>query len=92
MKILLKISGTMEWYFPATEYHFSLGKDATLADLYEELAVVAGADISSAVWNHNKNRPRGPVLMCSEEGVLKNEKEPLCEGQILEFKRFLVGG
>ncbi len=92
MKILLKINGTMERYFPATEYHLNLGKDATLADLYEKLANLAGADISPAVWNHNKNRPRGPVIMRSEAGVLKDENEPLCEGQILEFKRFLVGG
>ena len=92
MKLLLKINGTMKRYFPATEYHLSLEKDATLADLYEELANVAGADISQAVWNHKKNRPRGPVIMRSETGVIKDEKEPLYEGQILEFKRFLVGG
>lgn len=92
MKILLKINGTMERYFPATEYQFSLGKDATLSDLYEELANVAGADISPAVWNHKKNRPRGPVIMRSESGVLKDGKHPLHEGQILELKRFLVGG
>ncbi len=92
MKILLKINGTMERYFPATEYHLNLEKDATLADLYEELANVAGADISSAVWNHSKNRPRGPVIMRCESGVLQDEDEPLCEGQVLEFKRFLVGG
>ena len=49
MNILLKISGTMERYFPATEFHFKLGNDATLSDLYEELAIVAGADISPAV-------------------------------------------
>lgn len=92
MNILLKISGTMERYFPATEFHFKLGNDATLSDLYEELAIVAGADISPAVWNHNKNRPRGPVIIRSEAGVIKDEKHPLYEGQILEFKRFLVGG
>jgi hypothetical protein len=92
MKILLKITGTMERYFPATEYHLSLEKEATLADLYEELANVAGAEISPAVWNNKKRRPRGPVVMRSEAGVLKDESHPLHEGQILEFKRFLVGG
>lgn len=92
MKILLKINGTMERYFPATEYHLSLKQKATLADLYEELASVAGAEISPAVWNNEKRRPRGPVIMRSEAGVLKNENHPLHEGQTLEFKRFLVGG
>lgn len=92
MKILLKIHGTMERYFPATEFHLRLGNDATLSDLYEKLATVAGADISPAVWNHTKNRPRGPVIMRSETGVLKDEEYPLHEGQILELKRFLVGG
>lgn len=92
MNILLKINGTMERYFPAVEFHLSLGDDATLASLYDELGVVAGNRISPAVWNHEKNRPRGPVIMRSEGGVLKDENSPLHEGQILELKRFLVGG
>ena len=92
MKIVLKSNGTMKRYFPAIEYQLSLGRGATLADLYDELANVAGTDISPAVWNHTKNRPRGPVIMRSEAGVLKNENEPLYNGQTLEFKRFLVGG
>ncbi len=92
MKILLKINGTMGRYFPATEYQLGLAKNAQLSDLYEELGKVVGTEISQAVWNHSKNRPRGPVIVCSESGVLKDEKHPLHEGQILELKRFMVGG
>lgn len=92
MKILLKINGTMERYFPATEIHLNLRENATLADLYEELGNAVGAEISQAVWNHKKNRPRGPVIMRSESGVIKDENHPLVKGQILEMKRFLVGG
>lgn len=92
MKISLIINGTMERYFPATEYSLSLGPNATLADLYEELGKVAGAEISQAVWNHTKNRPRGPVIIRSESGVIKSESHPLHEGQVIEMKRFLVGG
>ncbi len=82
----------MKRYFPAAEFHLKLENDATLSDLYKELGFVAGADISSAVWNHKKNRPRGPVFMRSEAKVLKDENHPLFDGQILELKRFLVGG
>ncbi len=92
MKILLKIHSTVERYFPATEFQLSLAEDATLAELYEELGRVVGIEISQAIWNHAKNRPRGPVIMRSEAGVIIDENYPLSEGQILEMKRFLVGG
>ncbi len=92
MKIILKINGTMERFFPATEFNLFLSQNATLAELYEELGKLAGEKISQAVWNHKKNRPRGPVIIRSESGVLKDENHPLHEGQVIEMKRFLVGG
>lgn len=92
MKIILKINGTMERYFPATEFNLCLKENASLADLYEELGKVAGDKISQAVWNHTKNRPRGPVIVSSESGVLKKDTHPLHEGQVIEMKRFLIGG
>lgn len=92
MKVTLKLIGTMQNYFPATELELPLREKATLADLYDELGHTAGSQISPAVWNHNKNRPRGPVIMRSNDRVLKDEEHPLYEGQVLELKRFLIGG
>lgn len=92
MKIRLTISGTMERFFPATEFCLELGREATLSDLYDELGSTIGADISKAVWNHQASRPRGPVIVRSDEGVLKDENQPLYDGQTIELKRFLIGG
>lgn len=92
MKIVLKVIGTMQAYFPASELDFSLDENATLSDLYNEIGRTAGPQISQAVWNHDKSRPRGPVIMRSDDRVLKDEAHPLYEGQVLELKRFLIGG
>ena len=92
MEILLKINGTMERFFPATEYTFTLSNNATPSELYDELAITAGAEISPAVWNHKTKRPRGPVIVRSDNGVLKGENQPLYDGQVIELNRFLIGG
>lgn len=92
MKINLKISGTMERYFPQNQFLLNLDEEATLSDMYQELGKTIGHEISPAVWNHNKNRPRGPVIVRSESGVLKDDSTILTEGQTLELKRFLIGG
>ncbi len=82
----------MERFFPALEFEVKLKEGAQLSDLYEEIGRVAGAEISPAVWNNEKSRPRGPVILRSENGVLKKDTTLLHEGQVVELKRFLIGG
>lgn len=69
-----------------------LRENATLADLYEELASVAKDETPSAIWNPDKKRFRGPVIVRSGDNILKDEKTRLHDGQEIEFKRFLIGG
>jgi len=92
MEIILKTSGTMERFFPKKEFRFVLKKGAQLSDLYEIMGRLNGPEISAAVWNHGKNRFRGPVIVKSGGRLLKNEEEILYDGQIIELKRFLIGG
>jgi len=92
MEIILKISGTIERFFPEKEIRFVLKKGVVLSDLYEMMGWLYGSKISAAVWNHGKNRFRGPVIVSSGGRLLKNEDEILYDGQIIELKRFLIGG
>ena len=92
MEVILKTSGSIERFFPEKEIRFVLEKGAVLSDLYEMMGQVNGSDISAAVWNHGKNRFRGPVIVSSSGRLLKNEDEVLYDGQIIELKRFLIGG
>ncbi len=92
MEVILKISGTIERFFPEKELRFILKKGALLSDLYEMMGQFNGSEISAAVWNHGKNKFRGPVIVSSGGRLLKNEDEILYDGQIIELKRFLIGG
>jgi len=92
MDVILKISGTMERFFPEKKIRLVLKKEAVLSDLYQILGRLYGPKISVAVWNHKKNRFRGPVIISSDGRLLKSEHENLYDGQIIELKRFLIGG
>ena len=92
LEIIIKINGTMERFFPEKKISMVLEQGAVLSDLYEVMGLFKGPKLSRAVWNHDKNRFRGPVIVISENRLLKNEDETLYDGQIIEFKRALVGG
>lgn len=82
----------MERFFPEKEIRLVLKKEAVLSDLYQNMGRLYGPEISVAVWNHKKNRFRGPVIISSDGRLLKGEDENLYDGQIIELKRFLIGG
>jgi len=92
MEVTLKISGTMERFFPEKKIRFIFKGEAVLSDIYQTMGLLYGSKISKAVWNHKKNRFRGPVIISSDGRLLKNDDEKLYDGQIIELKRFLIGG
>ena len=92
MEIIIKATGTIERFFPAKEIRLELETGAVLSDAYEKMGQQHGPTLSAAIWNHGKNRFRGPVIVSSGGRLLKNENEILSDGQIIELKRFLIGG
>lgn len=92
MEVIVKTSGTIERFFPAKEFRFLFETRAVLSDVYEMLGQRFGPEISAAVWNHGKNRFRGPVIVSSGGRLLKRDDEILHDGQVIELKRFLIGG
>lgn len=92
MKVRLILLSTMKNVLPQEEMDIELKEGATLADLYEELAVIAATQSSSALWNPETKRFRGPVIITCDSQVVKDENTCLYDGQQIEIKRFLIGG
>lgn len=92
MRVRLVMNSTMKNFLPTEYIDLFLPEHATLADLYDELGTAAGETISSSVWNQDKKRFRGPIIVRSGSSILKDENAPLHDGQEIEIKRFLIGG
>lgn len=92
MRVRLIINSTMKNFLPTEYIDLILPEHATLADLFDELGTVAGESISSSVWNQDKKRFRGPIIVRSGSSILKDEHSSLYDGQEVEIKRFLIGG
>jgi len=92
MQIKVKPVGIMQKFFSDKKMTFSLRKNATLADLYDQIGRTLGDELPRSIWNHEKNRFRGPITVISCQTVLKNESTLLKDNQLIELKRFLVGG
>lgn len=92
MEICIEIKGIMKDYFPTEQIKFRLKDRATLADLYSKIGESFGEMLPNAIWNREKNRFRGPVLLISNSKLIKNETTQLQDGQKIEVSRYLVGG
>lgn len=92
MRVEIQLIGSIQLYFSKTKMHFNLKDNATLADLYDEMGNSMGDSLSKAIWNHRKKRFRGPVVVVSNNVTLKEEDTLLHDNQLIELKRFLIGG
>ena len=92
MQIRVQPAGIIRHHFPEEEMTFTLEKNASLADLYDEIGFSIGSRLPESIWNHKKNRFRGPIIVSSDNVVLKSEDTLLRDNQLIKLKRFLVGG
>lgn len=82
----------MRDYFPCAQFTLTLKDQATLADLYKKIGESIGDKLPEAIWNREKSRFRGPVLLTSNGKLIREETTQLHDGQKIELRRFLVGG
>lgn len=92
MQIRLQPTGTIQQHFPEEVMTFTLEDNATLFDLYNEIGYSIGSRLPKSIWNHEKNKFRGPVIIISDNRVLKNKDTLLRNNQLIKLKRVLVGG
>jgi hypothetical protein len=92
LNVKIEPIGIIREYIPDVQLEFNLGDYATLADLYHEIGERLGDELPEAIWNQKKRRFRGPVLLSSNEQLIKDETTRLYDGQKIQLRRFLVGG
>ncbi|WP_092226182.1 hypothetical protein [Desulforhopalus singaporensis] len=92
MKVNIEPIGIMKNYFPLPRIEITLRESATLADLFNEVGVSLGDKLADAIWNREKSRFRGPVLLWSNGELIKDDATQLHDGQKIELRRYLVGG
>jgi hypothetical protein len=92
LEVQLQTSGIMRDYFPYAQFTLALKDEATLADLYKKIGESIGDKLPEAIWNREKSRFRGPVLLTSNGKLIREEATQLHDGQKIELRRYLVGG
>ena len=89
---MLQLDNVMSRYYPRKTFTIVLKENALLSDLFQAISLLRNPQFSESVWNFSKDRFRGPVLITSCGKLLKNENEQLYDGQVIEFRRCLIGG
>lgn len=92
MQIRVQPAGVISQHFPEEVMVFTLEEKSTLSDLYDEIGYSIGGNLPESIWNKNKNRFRGPIIVASNGIVLKSEDTLLRDNQLIKLKRFLIGG
>jgi hypothetical protein len=85
-------TGIIKKYFPHAQFELNLKDQATLADLYNKIGESLGDKLPEAIWNHQKSRFRGPVLITSNGKLIRDDATRLQNGQKIQLRRYLVGG
>lgn len=92
IQVTVQVAGTIKLFFSNTHFTLNLKNQATLKDLYMEIGNKYGDQLSESVWNHKKNKFRGPVVVSSQGDVLRKEQTVLRDDQCIKISRFLIGG
>ena len=92
MQIRVQPAGIISQHFPEEVMTFTLEDNSKIADLYNEIGSSIGGRLPKSIWNHEKSRFRGPVIVTSGNVILKSEETLLHDNQLIKLKRFLVGG
>jgi hypothetical protein len=92
MELVLTMTGELVGSFGAQTLTIELPEGATLASLLGFIDGRFGASLPPELWNRKESRFRGPVILVSEGGILREPSASLAGVQKILFFRPLVGG
>jgi hypothetical protein len=92
MWITIRGCGTMREYFGDHPCAVELNDGATLGELFCQLEVSFKDRLEGPIWNWQKHRFRGPVVVVVGQCVVKELSTPLAPGQEVSFYKAVVGG
>ena len=91
MLISVDILGTVREYFVRESFTVTLEEGAR----YSNLLLALEKELKEGgqpYWNFEKHAFRGPMLVAVEGTIIRDTATPLCDGQQVTIKRFLIGG
>lgn len=92
MRVFMIAMGNLEKELGSSRFSFDLQPGARLEDFYNEIGKQIADRIPESLWNASERRFRGPVVLISNNKVLRDVNDILQEGQEITVFKVLVGG
>ncbi len=92
MKVTAVFHGILYDWVGVEKADFEIHEGALFADLLSEICKAYRQKMPDQLWNDEKNVFNKPVLAFSNEKQIKGPREPLSNGQKIQFYLMLAGG
>ena len=92
MIIHFKTQGYIAQWFQEEDCFVTLPQPSTLAHFFAAIDEKFGDRLPQSIWNAEKKRFRGPVIVSIDNTTVKDENFILLETQMVCISRFLIGG
>ena len=92
MIVRLRLFGMLQRLCGGERFALDLPPGATLADLLEAIDERWGAALPAGLWDRQRRRFSGPVVLLSDGRDLHDPAMPLVEGQDISLVVPLAGG
>lgn len=92
MKVVIKSIADLRDYFGREPVDLELPEGASLVDLLDAVAIRWGPGLPKYLWDAEKHRFRGPILLLIDKKVCLDLTTPLEDGQEVIVMKALAGG
>lgn len=92
MRVTLKSIGDLRDYFGRAPREITLPEQAAMRDLYQQIALIWGADLPAYLWDAQQARFRGPVFLVVDGKAVLDADYPLQDGMEIRILRAAAGG
>jgi molybdopterin converting factor small subunit len=92
MKVIVRAIGDLREYFGREPQFMELSQDACVHDLLAEIELRYGAMLPGYLWDFQKHRFRGPVVLVVDKKAVQDFNTPLKEGLEITIMKAIAGG
>jgi molybdopterin converting factor small subunit len=92
MKIRLKSIGDLRDYFGREPQEIELPENAVMGDLFPVIEERWGTILPAYLWDREKQRFKGAVVLLVDKRVIHDFKAPLNDGMEVQILKAIAGG
>jgi len=92
MKVYINAFGLLKKYFGDSKYCLEIPKGSTMYDLMNVINGVWGEKLPPYLWDSEKKRFRGSVVIMIQKKAITSMEALLNEGQEVNLYKVLTGG